>query len=365
MPIRSIVTIFLAVTIVGAACNARGTEEIATLAASPLRPSTIPATQPPPPSETSAPPPQPTRAPVDGVTSTRVNVRSEPSTAGSVLGIIPGDSRVDITGKDPGENWWQINYPAGPNGKGWVTAQYVVTANKDLVPVVGGAGMGREDGPLAIVQQQLHVRSGPGTGFNSLGTLSAQDVLTLLGKDPDGAWLQIDYPAGPDGKGWVNAAFVQAQGVENLPIVTDAGLVVGTGTPTQVPPTPTATIVPAWEDDDSASNPVASVLFEPAGTQTLIYQGDISSPEGDPQDWVAFTPYGSAVFASLRCRGEASIQVNVTENGQPAEMRIECGAPLRRFAVKPGAQYIVYLRAAFASDHLQYASYVLTIKTRP
>ncbi len=348
------------------ACNARGMEETATPTASPLRPSTIPATQPPPPSETPlAPPPQPTTAPVDGVTSTRVNVRSEPSTAGSVLGIIPGDTRVEITGKDPGENWWQINFPAGPGGKGWVTAQYVVTSDKELVPVIGGAGTGPEDGPLAIVQQQLHVRSGPGTGFNSLGTLNAQDVLTLVGKDPDGAWLQIDYPSGPEGKGWVNAAFVQAQGVETLPIVTEAGLVVGTGTPTQIPPTPTATIVPAWEDNDSASSPAASVVFELAGTQTLIYDGDISSPEGDTQDWVAFTSYGSAVFVSLQCRGDKSIRINVTENGQPAEMRIECGAPLRRFSVKPGAQYIINLQGASADDNLQYASYVLTIRTRP
>ncbi|HEX6035824.1 MAG TPA: SH3 domain-containing protein, partial [Anaerolineales bacterium] len=64
----------------------------------------------------------PTLAPVDGITSTQVNVRAEPSTAGTVLGIIPADMRVEITGKDPGGNWWQINYPhpEAMDGKGWV-----------------------------------------------------------------------------------------------------------------------------------------------------------------------------------------------------------------------------------------------------
>jgi uncharacterized protein YraI len=301
---------------------------------------------------------------VDGVTSTQVNVRADPSSAGSVLGIIPADTRVEITGKDPGENWWQINYPAGVDGKGWVTAQYVVTADKDLVPTIGDeAGPG--DGNMAVIQQQLNVRSGPGTAFNSLGTLNSQDVVSLVGKDPDGAWLQIDFPAGPEGRGWVNAAFVRAQGVENLPIVTEAGLVVGTGTPTQIPPTPTATVVPAWEDNDSASSPVASVLFDPAGIQTLIYNGDLSSPAGDTQDWVAFTPYGSAVFVGMQCQGNSSIRMEMTENTQSVGAPIECGALLHRVAVKPGSNYVVHLQAVPSDSGLQYAKYTLTIKTRP
>src|SRR5574339_609819 len=59
------------------------------------------------PSTTPLPPsPRPTPTPVDGATLTRVNVRAEPSTTGSVLGMIPAETRVEITGQDPGGNWW-------------------------------------------------------------------------------------------------------------------------------------------------------------------------------------------------------------------------------------------------------------------
>src|SRR5215207_8709226 len=234
------------------------------------------------PAETPLPSPlpaQPTVAPVDGMTSTQLNVRAEPSTVSTVLGIIPANTRVEITGKDVAENWWQINYPhpQSVDGKGWVTAQYVTTTATPEVPTIG-EGTGANTGNVAVVQQQINVRSGPGTGFNSLGTLNPQDVLQLTGKDPHGAWLQVNFQAGPEDKGWVNAAFVQAQGVENLPIVTEAGLIVGTGTPTSVPFTPTPTVLPAWEDNDSFGSPIASVIFEPSGTETLIYNGELSSP---------------------------------------------------------------------------------------
>ncbi|HEX5810112.1 MAG TPA: SH3 domain-containing protein, partial [Anaerolineales bacterium] len=298
--------------------------------------STLPVTRTPAPSETPLPltVPQPTSAsaPVDGATSTQVNVRAEPSTAGNILGIIPADMRVEITGKDPAGNWWQINYPPGVDGKGWVTAQYVVAANPEQVPVIGRAGSTANDGPVAVVQQQINVRSGPGTGFNSLGTLNPQDVVQLTGKDPNGAWLEIDFPAGagPEGKGWVNAAFVQARGVDKLPIISETGTVVGTGTPTDIPPTPTATIVPAREDYDSASDPSVSVVFDPAGTRTLIYTGDLSSPQGDLEDWIAFRPYGSAVLVSLECMGNGAIRLEITDNTSPADTYIECGEALTR-----------------------------------
>ena len=330
--------------------------------------STLPATATQVPSETALPSPaQPTAVSVDGVTSTQVNVRAEPSTAGSVLGIITAETRVEITGKDPGGNWWQINYPQGVDGKGWVTAQYVTAPNEAEIPVIGGNEADPNNGNVAVVQQQINVRSGPGTDFNSLGTLNPQDVVSLTGKDANGAWLQIDFPAGagPEGKGWINAAFVQAQGVENLPIITEAGQNVGTGTPTSIPFTPTPTVVPAWEDRDSSTSPIANVVFEPAGTQTLIYKGDLSSPRGDGEDWIAFRPYSSSVLIGLECQGGQTIRIELRENTMPTNTYIECGDPMNEVLVKPGSNYLVHLQVAPDLDRLQYTSYILTIKSRP
>jgi uncharacterized protein YraI len=302
---------------------------------------------------------------VEGTTSTQVNVRAEPSTASNVLGIIPANTKVEITGKDPGESWWQINYPqdADPEGKGWVTAQYITTAIRPEVPTIGG-GVNPNSENVAIIQQQLNVRSGPGTDFNSLGTLNPQDVVRLIGKDANGAWLQIDFPAGPEGKGWVNAAFVQARGVENLPIITEAGQIIGTGTPTLIPATPTPTVVPAWADRDSAESPIASVIFEPNGTQTLIYSGDLSSPQGDVEDWIAFKPYGRFVYVSLACQGSEALKIEMIENSLPTRLDLVCGDPLKEVAVTPGSNYLVYIEAIPSAGELQYMNYTLTIKTR-
>jgi uncharacterized protein YraI len=298
------------------------------------------------------------------MTSTQLNVRAEPSTAGNVLGILPASARVQITGRDPAGNWWQILYPQGQDGKGWVTAQYVTTANGTAAPVIGGANSADPNSEdTAVVQQQINVRSGPGTSFNSLGTLNPKDVVQLTGKDANSAWLQIEFPNGPDGKGWINAAFVQARGVENLPIVGEAGEMIGTGTPTGIPPTSTPTVIPAPADDDSQTHPIANVIFEPMGTQTLIYSGDVSSPEGDLQDWIEFTPDKDTVLASLECYGRQDLEVEILENGQPSLLKLACGEREKSMPVKSGTVYVIHLQAAQSQGGLQYFPYKVTIRT--
>ena len=322
---------------------------------------TRPVFQTPAPSETFLPPA--TVVPVDGATSTQVNVRTEPSTSGTVLGIIPANTRIEITGKDPGGNWWQINYPHpdAVDGKGWVTAQYVTVAGTPQVPVVGGEEAGLNSASMAVVQEQINVRSGPGTGFNSLGTLNPQDVVSLTGKDPNGAWLQIEFPAGPEGRGWINAAFVRAQGAENLPIIAESGLVVGTGTPTSVPSTPTPTLVPAREDHDSDDNPLVSVTFDPAGTRTFIYNGDVSAPSGDAEDWLQFTHFGERVLLEVSCTGSEP-RIELIQNGQAFE-QAACGTQ-QVVSMQPGVSIQLHVRAHSESS-LRYSFYTVKVSVIP
>ncbi len=103
--------ILLSITSLLAGCGSQANNEALTTPTLLVITSTLSPTGTPRPSETALPPPpasQPTVPPVDGITSTQVNVRAEPSTVSNVLGIIPPDMRVEIVGKDPGENWWQI-----------------------------------------------------------------------------------------------------------------------------------------------------------------------------------------------------------------------------------------------------------------
>jgi len=326
---------------------------------------TLPPTSTPLPSQTSLPPlPSPTVAPVAGTASTQINVRSDPSTASEVLGVIAANAKVQIVGKDPGSNWWQIIYPQGKDGKGWVTAKYITTPGKPEVPVIGGADTNTNNSNKAIIQQKLNVRSGPGTDFNSIGTLNAQDMVNLIGKDANGAWLQIEFTAGPEGKGWVNAVFVQAKNLENIPIITEAGDVIGTGTPTLIPPTATATLIPAWLDNDSPSQPIANVIFESTGTHTLIYNGDVSAPQGDTDDWIAFTSYSHTVLISLECKGSLTIHTELLKNNLSTGMEIACNTALKELTIEPKVNYLVHIQAQKSNNFLQYTNYTITIQTR-
>ena len=312
----------------------------------------------PEPTGTPLPPrPTPTTTPVEGITSTQVNVRAKPSTASDVLGIILPNTKVEIIGKDPGGGWWQILYPQDSQEKGWVTAQYITTTGTPQVPVIG-SGANRNNGNVAIIQQQLNVRSGPGADFNSLGTLNQQDVVNLIGKDANGVWLQIEFTSGPDGKGWISAAFVQTQGVENLPIVAESGIVVGTGTPTEVPFTPSPTLIPAPEDSDSAQSPAVKITLSWTGSRSFQYSSDVSSPEGDAEDWIQFTPFTETIQVVLDCAGNGTLDVEVLGNGAVIQ-NVGCGDN-SAINTEPGSEYIINVKSNL-SDDLQYTSYMLRV----
>lgn len=356
---KPVLTILLTISLFLAGCSISVQTEFPTTAPTILVTVTLPPSPTPQPSDTPPPPPPtPTIAPAPGTTSTQLNVRAEPSTAGEVLGIIAANVTVQIVGRDLGGNWWQILYEAGADGKGWVTAQFVQTTDQPEVPVIGGGESEPGSGVNAVVVQQLNVRSGPGTNFNSLGVLNENDVVSLTGRNRDGTWLQIEFAGGPEGRGWVSAGFLRADGAEGLPIVSEAGEVLGTGTPMDTPPPPTPTLVPAPLDSDSTNRPIKTILFERAGTQTLIYNGDVSTPEGDMEDWIAFTPYDNVVFVSIQCTGNGSLRVELVGGG----VSLQCNETDKAVPVQVDALNLLHMEAVVTSGELQYVNYILTIK---
>ena len=75
----------------------------------------------------------------------------------------------------------------------------------------------------------INVRGGPGIDYPILGKLLAGQQVPALGRSPGGDWVQISYPQGPGGLGWVYAYLVTVNGV--LSIV-------------ELPPTPTPRVTP-------------------------------------------------------------------------------------------------------------------------
>lgn len=84
-------------------------------------------------------------------------------------------------------------------------------------------------GPYIVVtyDEQINVRTGPSTYIYSvIGPLLPGDTAPALGVSPGGSWIQIRYPGGDNGVGWVYASNVRLVSTETLQIV-------------EAPPTPT------------------------------------------------------------------------------------------------------------------------------
>jgi hypothetical protein len=83
----------------------------------------------------------------------------------------------------------------------------------------------------AITARVLNIRRGPGTNYPVIGQLQQNDVVEIAGKNADGSWLQIVYPTGTIGRGWVSASYAQVRGSPAfIPVVE-----------TPLPPTPIPT----------------------------------------------------------------------------------------------------------------------------
>ena len=127
--------------------------------------------------------------------------------------------------------------------------------------------------------EQMNVRGGPGTSYDILGQIFPRDILPALGISPGREWVQVAYPSGPGGVGWVYASYVSISGGElriveppptQTPLVTstfDPTLMAAfniqptqTRMPTFTPPPPLT--VPTFTETSSANTPkIPSGIF--------------------------------------------------------------------------------------------------------
>ena len=232
--------------------------------------------------------------------------------------------------------------------------------------------------PLAgTVTAQINVRSGPNMSYSSLGLLNSGDKVQIIGKDQSGGWYGILYPSAAQGYGWVTAAYVQTNDTTSLPVLNASGELVtsvtpGISGPTSVPVTPTPTLGPASADDDSSAAPAIQVAFSPAGTGQFSYTSDVSSPQGDAEDWVAFTPYAilagspARLLFSLVCDGNGNLEVELWQGGAPLAGwgGLACGDQHIPLDLAAGTPYQLHLRLAPGAG-LQYVHYTLTVRNLP
>lgn len=119
-----------------------------------------------------------------------------------------------------------------PAGQGTTTPDEVIVVPVDWKPTPS-IPVPAPSAANLTAKVSLNIRSGPGVDYSVVGVLQPEQQAEIIGRSTDSSWWQIEYPASPQGSGWVSAQYVNAQNFDNIPVVTVA------------PPPPTATPAPA------------------------------------------------------------------------------------------------------------------------
>ncbi len=359
MALRNILFIIFAM-LVCTGCSVKLTGEGASTAApdfvtSTLPPSAIPlATQTPIAPQSIVPTAIATHLPTEGTTNTQVNVRAATSTASTSFGVIGAFETVQVLGKDASGSWYQIMYAGSPNGNGWVRAEYVqVNDAGKILPVEGLTGNGV--GTSGLVLEAVNLRNGPGPDFESLGVLSSKDAVLVTGKDPSGAWVQVEVTGAESLKGWVTVKFLQVESLEAIPVIGE------TASPTSLPAEEVSTAIPpASQDGDSLQSPLTVVRFSSAESRAVQIQGNVSAPAGDTEDWIQFSTGGNGVVIEALCTSD-TLTMELWFNGQRMEGFSQICGEKQFVTVEPNGKYALRILETSANQ-FRSTDFILTIE---
>lgn len=114
-----------------------------------------------------------------------LNVRKTPGINGEYAGLLVNGDTVEIVGVDPNTGWYKIKY----NG------EYAYITNKsEYVEIISGDPNGSTTvQKVEVLAENLNVRSGGSTSYNSIGIVSKGFVADILETDKDTGWYKISY----------------------------------------------------------------------------------------------------------------------------------------------------------------------------
>lgn len=258
-----------------------------------------------------APPAQLTPTGVFAEALGEANLRAGPGIEYPVLGQITAGTRYQVIARHELVPWLLIAYPPAPDGQAWVFADLVtLSASLTQVPyisstvVVGGsatavtpratvAGLIQTPTPTATLpavarvyveaDAEINVRFGPGVDYPRIGQIQPGERFPVVSRHALYPWLLIEYPAAPEGVGWVFADVVRIIGdVYSLPVITIEQVAWPTLTPT---PPFVVTAVPPWpvaSQHASSTAPASAVNLPALGDSILRYLLDLGFvPEED------------------------------------------------------------------------------------
>ena len=213
------------------------------------------------------------------------NVRVGPDLTYAILKAVPQGTRASVLGLSPDENWYLVEID-GLSQLGWIREDLtVLVGNLNSVKRITATEIAML--PVAIVDTPiLNVRSGPGTGFATVTTISQGTWAQIIGVNPGADWFQVEL-YGVTGQAWV------FRNLTNL-----AGLLAGV---TQISP---SALSAATEGD-------------PALQETTNLES-ASTVEADSTQRI--TVNSITVEISLPSNGNIDLEVSWTDAGACAEL---------------------------------------------
>lgn len=130
----------------------------------------------------------------------------------------------------------------------------------------------------------VRVRTGPSTQYEQAGNLAQGQSAVITGRSDvgQGTWWQIQFPAAPNGLGWIsgNPTYVTAYYAETVPIVAPPPLPTPLPTPTP-PPTPPPPGIDFWADrTEIQPGECVTFFWKVSGVKAVYFEGKGVAGEG-------------------------------------------------------------------------------------
>lgn len=152
-------------------------------------------------------------------TTTRLTLRSEPSTASTALTVLVNGATVEITGA-PQNGFYPVKYG---NSTGWMHGDWLTTQGAGVPGPPSEAPLPNPDAPGGVqvgdtvvgtmyVSTGLNLREGPGTNYNAIVVMPGGISVSVMGSPVNGF-----YPLTFHGtKGWASGDYLTSS-APNLP----------------------------------------------------------------------------------------------------------------------------------------------------
>ena len=175
------------------------------------------------------------------VINENLNIRITPALGAPVLDTVDAGTVFDIITARSGDNeWLRVDYQCQ---EGWINLAPIQilegdintlpTADPRSIPFGGfeapRAGFSNETGPiLGRATDGLRIRSGPSTGYPTIGSINFNQQFYITGRNSCASWLQVQFEGI---LGWVSATFVQQIGPGNVQTLPAGGIIADSAAP--------------------------------------------------------------------------------------------------------------------------------------